>query len=71
MKTFITLTFDCTAWYYMLYKYQHKYHPEGKPHGRDIFLPGLNAHGVTGWKDIRLPVTDRNADNDVIEAGTL
>lgn len=71
MKTFITLTFDCTAWYYMLYKYQHKYHPEGKPHGRDIFLPGLNAHGVAGWKDIRLPKAAGNADNDVIEAGTL
>lgn len=43
----------------MLYKYQHKYHPEGKPHGRDIFLPGLNAHGVADWQDIRLPLGER------------
>ncbi len=26
---------------------------------------------VTGWKDIRLPVTDRDTDNDIIAAGTL
>ena len=26
---------------------------------------------VTGWKDIRLPVTDSDTDNDIIEAGTL
>ena len=26
---------------------------------------------VTGWKDIRLPKAAGNADNDVIEAGTL
>ncbi len=65
------LTFDCTAWYYMLYKYQHKYHPEGKPNGRDNFLSGLNAHGVAGWKNIRLPKAAGNTDNDVIEAGTL
>ena len=26
---------------------------------------------VTGWRDIRLPVTDRDTDNDIIEAGTL
>ena len=55
----------------MLYKYQHKYHPEGKPNGRDNFLSGLNAHGVAGWKNIRLPKAAGNTDNDVIEAGTL
>lgn len=43
----------------MLYKYQPKYHPEGKPHGRDIFLPDLNAHGVADWQDIRLPLGER------------
>ena len=26
---------------------------------------------VTGWKDIRLPVTDSDTDNDIIAAGTL
>ena len=26
---------------------------------------------VTGWRDIRLPVTDSDADNDIIAAGTL
>ena len=30
-----------------------------------------NRSNVTGWKDIRLPVTDRDTDNDIIEAGTL
>ena len=40
-------------------------------HGRDIFLPGLYAHGVADWQDIRLPKAAGNADNDVIEAGTL
>ena len=30
-----------------------------------------NRSNVTGWKDIRLPKAAGNADNDVIEAGTL
>ena len=30
-----------------------------------------NRSNVTDWRDIRLPVTDRDTDNDVIEAGTL
>lgn len=30
-----------------------------------------NRSNVTGWKDIRLPVTDRDTDNDIIEAGTI
>lgn len=49
------LTCDRTAWYYIPYKY----HPEGNPHGRDIFLPDLNAHGVADWQDIRLPLGER------------
>ena len=43
----------------------------GKIAWKRYFLPGLNAHGVTGWKDIRLPKAAGNTDNDVIEAGTL
>ena len=30
-----------------------------------------NRSNVTGWKDIRLPKAAGNADNDIIEAGTL
>ena len=30
-----------------------------------------NRSNVTGWKDIRLSKAAGNADNDVIEAGTL
>ena len=71
MTVLKTLTFDRTAWYYIPYKYQYKYRPGGNPHGRDIFLPGLNAHGVADWQDIRLPKAAGNTDNDVIEAGTL